>query len=139
MKKIKVIKNGVVTNINENQATSDEAKAEWLAQEIANGSFGKSERWVSGLALSDEEKASALATREVSHHGEATITEYKLAAEYEVVEEDMTAEIAAKEAEEADQAQTRNFLKGLKKSDLTDVDKCASAIMKIIKHLRADK
>lgn len=48
-------------------------------------------------------------------------------------------EIAEKEAEKVEQEQTRVFLKGLRKSDLTDVDKCASAIMKIIKHLRADK
>jgi hypothetical protein len=58
--------------------------------------------------------------------------------EYEIIEEDMTAEIAAKAAKEDSIKQAGEFLKGLKKSDLSDLDKCASAIMKIIKHLRAD-
>lgn len=48
-------------------------------------------------------------------------------------------EIAAQEAEKAEDEKVRKFLKGLKKSDLVDVPTCAEAIMKIIKHLRADR
>jgi hypothetical protein len=49
------------------------------------------------------------------------------------------AEVDAIAADLADMNANKSFLKGLKQSDLTDVASCARAIMKIIKHLRADK
>ena len=42
-------------------------------------------------------------------------------------------------ADKAAHDQVRTFLKGLKKTDLIDVASCANAIMKIVKHLRADQ
>ncbi|CAK0739676.1 hypothetical protein CCP2SC5_1020025 [Azospirillaceae bacterium] len=53
----------------------------------------------------------------------------------------MLADAQAKALEESDAAQVKVFLKGLKKADLVagGVDACATAIMKIVKHLRADK
>lgn len=49
------------------------------------------------------------------------------------------AELAAIEAEKVERDQNRQALKGLKKADLIDVDACAKAIMRIVKHLMADK
>lgn len=128
-------------NGNKHQAefkTQQESQA-WLAQEIDNKSFGPNERWVSGLILSDEEKASALESRSNIDLGGVEIVEYKLAAEYTIIEEDISAEIAAKEADEDDRKQVGQFLKHLKKADIKTVDDCAQVIMKIVKHLRADK
>lgn len=48
-------------------------------------------------------------------------------------------EIAKEAVEQVERDEAKLFLKQLKKSDLVDLDTCASAIMKIVKHLRADK
>lgn len=48
-------------------------------------------------------------------------------------------ELAAIAAEENAHKEAKQFLKGLKKSDLVDLDKCSTAIMRIVKYLRADK
>lgn len=101
--------------------------------------YGQPQRWVNGSELTEEEKAQALESKVEQGPDGESVTFYKLAAEFEIVEEDMTAEIAAKEADEEERRQARDFLKGLKKSDLNTVDKCATAIMRIVKHLRADK
>ena len=101
--------------------------------------YGLPERWVSGDKISDEEKATALETREISDMSGNLVYEYRLPAEYSIVEEDMTAEIAAAEADKLDREEARQFLKGLKKADLKTTADCAAAIMKIVKHLRADK
>lgn len=60
------------------------------------------------------------------------------ASSYQIVEEDITAEIAAEQAKVIDRDDATRFLKGLKAADLVDVPSCARAIMKIVKHLRAD-
>jgi len=62
MKIIKIFKEGVMTNANDDPALSDEEKNDWLEREIANGSFGKPERWV---REKDEDVSGALETREV--------------------------------------------------------------------------
>lgn len=49
------------------------------------------------------------------------------------------AELDAIVADKLDQEQNRVALKGIKKADLVDVDKCAQAIMRIVKYLKADK
>lgn len=146
MKKIKIIKNGVVTNQNMNPLESDEVKDLWLAKEIANGSFGKNERWLpvqkdrDGVEyVSGENISEAIDTRTVKDDMLGDRVEKKFAAEYTVVEEDMTAEIAAAEADKKEQREIKDHLKGLKKADLKTVSDCADAILKILKHLRADK
>ena len=91
MKRIKILKGGVLTNQAE---FADAEGAAWLAQEIANGSFGKAERWV---REGDEDISGALETRQVDSP-EGAYTEYKLPAEFSVVEENIDAEIAEREA-----------------------------------------
>lgn len=98
MKKIKIIKNGTVTHQNAAEDQSDAEKDAWLVKQIAENSFGLPERWLQGAILSDADKALAVETRtSVGSLGEE-IVEYKFAAEYSVVEEDLTAEIAAKDS-----------------------------------------
>lgn len=96
MKRIKAIKNGIISN--QAEFASDQDAAAWLAEMIQTNSFGKPERWIDGSRLSDAEKAQAVETRVSAGSLGEEITEYKFAAEYSVVEEDLTAEIAAKDA-----------------------------------------
>lgn len=116
-----------------------EVQAEEWEQAQWHPEFGRQERWVDENFCSEADKLAALESRDVVDpiSGDST-KEYRLPAEFEFIEEDMTAEIAAREAQEDAIKQAGVFLKGLKKSDLTDLDKCASAIMKIVKYLRAD-
>lgn len=93
MKKIKIIKNGIVTNINNDSSQSDSQKNAWLQQEIANGSFGKPERWVTE---GTEDISGALETREIVNLDGSLIIEYRLPADYEIVEEDMSQDIIDK-------------------------------------------
>lgn len=102
MKRIKAIKNGVVSNQAEFKSV-DEANA-WLAKMIATNSFGKPERWLvvhKGFDdieyVEGEDISQAIETRVgVGSLGEE-IVEKKFAAEYQVLEEDMTQEIADKD------------------------------------------
>ena len=131
MKKIKIIKNGVVTNINANTQMSDAEKDVWLAQEIANNSFGLPERWVNGLELSDEEKASALESREVDNGiGEKTV-EYKLPSQFEIVIEDMTEEINQKIAKEERLQALKDKHKAMKNSDLDTIVELRQAVLEL--------
>jgi len=87
MKRIQILKNSVVTN----QAdfdTDNDAQA-WLIQEIDNGSFGLTERWVKESECSAEDLAASLENRLVEPEFEESYTEHKLPAEFEVVEEEM--------------------------------------------------
>jgi hypothetical protein len=112
-------------------------KFEIVANELVmQPEHGKPERWVNEDGCSDDDKLAALESRPIP---ESEKVEYRLPAEFVVVEEDMTAELADKVIADANQEQVRLFLKGLKKSDLTTIDACASAIMKIVKHIRADQ
>lgn len=96
MKRIKAIKNGKVSN--QAEFADDAEAAAWLAEMIQTNSFGLPERWIDGSRLSDAEKALAIETRVVTGSLGEGITEYKFAAEYSVIEEDLTAGIAAKDA-----------------------------------------
>ena len=114
MKRIKILKNGIVTNLNDDLKMSDAEKDQWLASEIANGSFGKVERWVHEDRVSEDEKKVALEVREVELTfptpevideetkevlvpSKTHYKEYRLAAEFEVVEEDISSEIQERE------------------------------------------
>lgn len=68
--------------------TQEEAD-NWIASQIENNCWGKSERWVKE---SDEDVSQALETRNVQVL-ENSITEYKLAAEYTIEQEDITAQL----------------------------------------------
>ena len=104
MKRIKIIRKGVVTNGGEGEDSEMDA---WLASCLSKNKFGKPERWV---REGDEDISAALETREVElepaildEQGNVItpavmVTEYKLAAQFTVVEEDMTAEVAKETA-----------------------------------------
>jgi archaellum component FlaD/FlaE len=91
-----------------------ENPAEWITQGIAANWWGKPERWV---REGDEDITAAIETREVEitpaildDEGQEitpaeTVTEYKLAAEYTIEVEDITAEIEAEKAKEQEKAQ----------------------------------
>ena len=134
MKRIKILKQGVVTN----QAEGIDAEMDaWLASCLAKNKFGKPERWTPEALCTPDELAKSLGTREVDGPigSDAKVIEHHLPAEFTVVEEDMTAEIAEKEAKEKAKKDLHDELKQLKRGDLKDVAHCADAIMKILKHL----
>lgn len=107
MKRIKILKQGHVTN----QAELKVAEADaWLASCLEKNKFGKPERWTAEKDCTPEELAKSLGTREVDGPigSEAKVIEHHLPAEFQVVEEDMTAEIAAA----AQAKHRRNQLRG---------------------------
>jgi len=138
MKRYKIFREGICTN-------------QWLDSDLpANHyepNFGKPERWLSpqkdkdGVEyVSGEDISQVIASRESEPDPQGNVVkEYLFAAEYTIVEEDMTAELAAAEADKKDRDEVKKHLKGLKKADLKTVEGCADAILKILKHLRADK
>ena len=89
MKRYKVIKNGKVTN----SWTSADFGADHYEH-----CFGKPERWV---RADQEDISGALETRESVDIDGTTIVEYRLPAEFTIVEEDITQEINAQKQEEA--------------------------------------
>lgn len=92
MKRYKVLKNGVQTN---------GWTSEFGGPDHYEESFGKRDGWYNQNLCSAEEIASALESR-VNESGE---TEYHIAAQFQIVEEDMDAEIA----EEARKAGVRDL------------------------------
>lgn len=82
MIKVEIIKNNIVTN----QATfqNQQLVASWLAQEIANNSFGKPDRWLSFMGEPDQGYTD---TRQVEDK-----TEYFYPCEYQIQQTDITAE-----------------------------------------------
>jgi hypothetical protein len=93
MKRIKIIKQGIVTN----QAEGIDAEVDvWLASCLSKNTFGKPERWIDESIATDEEKAAKLDTRVIE--GDFPRVEIKLPAEYTINVEDMTAEISAKQS-----------------------------------------
>jgi len=86
MKRYKALINGVVRSV----WASDFAGADYYEE-----NWGKPERWVLGTLLNEEQIASALEQRTTQGSLGEDVVEYKLPAEYTVVEEDMTAELAA--------------------------------------------
>lgn len=67
---------------------------------VASGKYGKPERWV---REGDEDVTGALETRQVEVMGEM-VTEYRLAAEYSIVEEDIAQELEQQAAKAAARA-----------------------------------
>lgn len=94
MKKATVTKSGVVTN----QATfaTQELADTWLAQEIANKSFGKPERWVyeNDLLSQGEDIANSVEMVLETVMGQE-VKKYRFPVEYTVEITDATAEVLA--------------------------------------------
>ena len=92
MIKVNILKNNEITN-SASFATQELADS-WLAQEIANNSFGKSDRWLSFLGEPDQGYTN---TRQVEN-----ITEYFYPSEYSIQITDISSQILAQqESEEA--------------------------------------
>jgi len=88
MKRVKILnRQGVQTH-----GAEFEDPTAWIAEQIALNSWGKPERWVRAM---DEDVTGALETRQTTGELGETVTEYRLAAEYTIEIQDMTAEIAA--------------------------------------------
>jgi hypothetical protein len=106
MKRIKVIREGKETHKAEGPNAEMDA---WRDYCVSINKFGKPERWV---RAEDEDVSAALETREVElepavldDQGNVVtpavmVNEYRLAAQFTVVEEDITAEVAAQKAKE---------------------------------------
>lgn len=103
--KLKILKNGIQTHgATSDQFDSLEAFEAWKQQCIDSNVWVLPERWLQDTPLApltEEQKAQAIETRTVEVMGEM-VTEYKMAAEYSVDIEDITAQVqtekAAKEA-----------------------------------------
>lgn len=106
MMRYNVVKNGVVTN----QWTSDKGDATYY-----ESGFGKQDRWVTA---EKEDVTNATQTRQVTDEFTGEVrTEYFLPKEYEVIEEDITAEISATEKnkkDQADEAFGKDFIRWIK-------------------------
>lgn len=127
MKRVKVLKNGIVTN----QAEEIDPDA-WVAKQVSENSWGKPERWV---REGDEDISGALETRTIDLGEGMTATEHKLPAQYEIVIEDITAEVAANEADKAKKITDLAALKAFKKSDITNLTDAVNVIEKLVKVL----
>ncbi len=103
MKRVKVLKNNVVTN-QADFATQELADA-FIAREEANKSFGKPERIIASNMLGDEDAVNAIETITEEVNGEEKVS-YKFAAEYTIEISDVTAEINQKATNE----QARKYL-----------------------------
>lgn len=81
---------------NEKFGADFEDPTAWIAQEVANNSWGLPDRWLPDSPLnplSDEEKAKATDTRVVDE-----VTEYFFPAEYTIEIEDITAQLEQEKA-----------------------------------------
>lgn len=94
--KLKILKNGQQTHgADSSQFESLEAFEAWKQQCIDSNVWGMSERWLADTPmnpLSEEEKASALDFRDIEVMGQE-VTEYLMGAEYEVVIENISAQV----------------------------------------------
>jgi len=129
MKRIKILKKGVVTNQVEDSSTVN--ADQWLAEGVAKNWFGKPERWVNGNELTNEEKATAIDTRVGTGSLGEDITEYKLAAEYEIVEENIDGEINAAIAKKERIQALRVKHAAMKPNDLDTIVELRQAIIEI--------
>ena len=96
MKKVSIKKQGIETH-----GAQMEDPTAWIAQEVANNSWGKPDRWLPDSPmspLSDEEKAKATETRVVNDGLGNGWTEYFFPAEYTIEITDITAEIEQEKA-----------------------------------------
>jgi hypothetical protein len=129
MKRIKILKNGVVTNQAEDSSALN--VDQWLAEGVAANWFGKPERWLNGFNLSDAEKAQAIETRVSAGSLGEEITEYKFAAEYEIVEENIDGEINAAIAKKERIQALRVKHAAMKPNDLDTIVELRQAIIEI--------
>ena len=130
MKRIKILKSGIQTHSTE---LDDTKSVEWISQGIAQNWWGKPERWVT--ELSGEDISKAIETRQVEREPGLFVTEYKLAAEYTIVEENIDAEIAAQVAAENAKKALKDKFKNLKKSDIDTVSEIGDALLDLLKVL----
>ncbi len=93
--------------------------------------WGKPERWVSGFNLSDEEKAGALETRVGQGGLGEDVAEYKLASEYEIIEEDITGEINAQIAKQERLQALRDKHAAMKPTDLDTLVELRQAVLEL--------
>jgi hypothetical protein len=133
MKRIKIIINGVVTNQAELQAVEADA---WLSSCLAKNKFGLPERWLRVQPdgnIPGEDISQAIDTRTFpsEFEGDAEIVEKKFAAQYEIVEEDMTEEINAKIAKQERMQALKDKHKAMKNNDLDTIVELRQAIMEL--------
>ncbi len=111
MKKVTIKKQGAITN----QASflTQELADGWLANEIANKSFGKPERWVSEdrIQIENENIDNALEMMIEPIQG-VDVKLYKFSAEYVVEVTDATAEVLASK-KISDRTKKRSFGEGM--------------------------
>lgn len=93
MLKIDILKNNVITN-SAQFGTQSEADT-WLSSESANGSFGKTERWVEEKNVLDgkEDMAVQLEKRTVTSIDGQSVVEYRFAPEFTIQQSDITDEV----------------------------------------------
>ena len=91
MFRAKIIKNSIVTN--QAEFLTMELLNEWLQQEISNNSFGLPDRWIAESELSPEQIAQS-----IEEKTENDQKYYRFPAEYSVVVEDISTQIAAQRA-----------------------------------------
>lgn len=139
MKRIKVVKNGAVTN----QAEFEDP-TKWLEKHITKNTFGKPERWVTA---DQEDVTQAIETRQVEvtpavvdEQGQVIepavfVTEYKLAAEFEIVVEDLTQEIEEENRKKELKKALRQKMKALKKSEVATVNNLNDAFLDLLRLL----
>lgn len=107
MIKISISRNNQVTN-QANFQTQAEADA-WLAQEVANKSFGKPAGFYPISQLSPEELAQETSRKEVDELGNPLMeVMVEIPAQYSVATEDITAQVEAEKAKEAQKKADRS-------------------------------
>jgi len=97
MKKVSIKKQGIETH-----GAQMEDPTAWIAQEVANNSWGLPDRWLPDSPLnplSDEEKAKATETRVIQNDLGEDVTEYFFPAEYTIEIEDITAQVETEKAQ----------------------------------------
>lgn len=139
MKRLSIKKNGQevqFANFDNDQAIED------FKQVLASGeSWGLPERWLQDTPLApltEEQKAQAIETRTVEVMGEM-VTEYKMAAEYSVDIEDITAQVqtekAAKEAREKRKKDRKGARKALDWSKINTVAELKAIVKNLIEEI----
>lgn len=107
---------------NEKFGADFEDPTAWIAQEVANNSWGKPDRWLPDSPLnplSDEEKAKATETRVVED-----VIEYFFPAEYTIEIEDITAQVEQEKAQ-IEAIKNAQLQAGLRLQDFpAQVDSC---------------
>lgn len=116
MKKINIKKDNIITH--QGTFKTIEEANEWIAQQVAQKSWGKPERWVSA----EEEDVSKALEQRVIHLSTTTHIEYKMAAEYEVEIIDTKAEVEGEKIIKAAKEAKKNELVALKGKSLSNED-----------------